>query len=287
MLKESEDRVSLCVHGCNHTGHEFGTSNRQRLDGLVQEGLEKMKQHAEVSGLDHHPVMVFPQGVFSHEAMRAVKHHGFHAITNSSPLAAGALPETLTFRDLLSMAVMEYDEMPLFVRRYPKEDLFEMRLDAFLGKPLLFVEHHAYFGDQFQRLTDFVSTVNGFPFPIEWTSLGQVCQHGFQLRKLGDNLYECRAFSNSIVLANPHKHEIHMRVMKSEKDSTSMEGVFCNECELEYELSEQLILLDLTLAAGEQIAVSFRYRPPPNADAILIARNLSCHNAPMDERFSG
>jgi len=104
--------------------------------------------------------MVFPQGRFSTAALTALKANNYLAAINSSPSPAysGAYG-ALTGADFLTPAVTRHGGFPIFVRRYPA-GLEQFAFDLFFGKPLLAVEHHAYFKDGGARLAEFVSQIN-------------------------------------------------------------------------------------------------------------------------------
>jgi hypothetical protein len=146
----SASSTYLCVHGCDHTGAEFATRNRDSLIGKAHLALERMRAHSRLSGVPFDDVMVFPQGRFSEEALEALKAAGYMAALNTH-LQPSTRQEGLPIRDLLSVAVMRFADFPLFGRRYPRE-IADVALDLFLGKPAFLVEHHGYFRDGYGNL---------------------------------------------------------------------------------------------------------------------------------------
>ncbi len=97
-------RYSLNVHGCDHTRGEFGTSDDLLLRQQAQQALERMNLHHKLTGVGFDDVMVFPQGIFSMAAMKALKSCGYLAAVNSTPYPVDA-DEDLALRDLLGVAV--------------------------------------------------------------------------------------------------------------------------------------------------------------------------------------
>jgi hypothetical protein len=63
---------SLCVHGCDHSGAEFGTTSFESLYGKARLALDRMRAHRRLSGVLFDEVMVFPHGIFSSEALKAL-----------------------------------------------------------------------------------------------------------------------------------------------------------------------------------------------------------------------
>jgi len=172
-LLSSRGMPSLCVHGCDHTGGEFASRDVELLRGKAQLALDRMRAHARSSGIPFDDVMVFPQGCFSVEALKALNGAGYLAAINSD-LHPSTETEVLELRDLLSVAVTRFSNFPLFGRHYPKA-IEDFALDLFLGKPALLVEHHAYFRSGYGALQAFVARLNALDERIEWTNPATVC----------------------------------------------------------------------------------------------------------------
>ncbi len=168
-----QSSLSLCVHGCDHTGAEFGATAFDILRDKARLALERMQIQEKHSGLPFDDVMVFPQGLFSSEAMKALDACGYLAAVNTD-LRPLDLPQALTLRDLLDVAVTRFSGFPLFVRHYPR-DVAEFAFDLFLGKPALIVEHHGYFRNGYEELEAFVKRLNATDQSIEWRNLAGIC----------------------------------------------------------------------------------------------------------------
>jgi hypothetical protein len=175
---------SLCVHGCDHTRAEFGGANRAALEQKSQQALDWMARHRESSGLGFDEVMVFPQGIFSTAAMKALRACGYLAAVNSTAYPVDA-PSALTLRDRLQVAVNRFSNFPLFTRRYPQR-LAELAFDLFLGKPALLVEHHGFFRDGYDALADTVEKVQAMDERLEWSNLKSICSRA-SLERAGEN----------------------------------------------------------------------------------------------------
>jgi hypothetical protein len=83
LLINNKDRVSIFVHGCDHTKAEFASNDNLYLEGICALARKRMMEHERIYGLPWDNVMVFPQGKFSPEAMNALKSTGYLAAINS------------------------------------------------------------------------------------------------------------------------------------------------------------------------------------------------------------
>jgi hypothetical protein len=196
----------LCVHGCDHTRGEYATNDAALLAGKSQLALERMQAHQRDSGVPFDDVMVFPQGLFSVEAMSALSAAGYLAAINSDLFASTGESPALTLRDLLDVAVTKYAGFPLFGRRYPKV-LAEFAFDLFVGKPALAVEHHGFFRHGYAALEAFVDQLQALDDRIEWTSVGAICRQTSVSRTEPDGVVSVRFYTNRFQLTNTAAHE--------------------------------------------------------------------------------
>jgi len=167
LLADNPDYYAICVHGCNHTGSEFGGGNYQTLSALSSSALWRMEQHKRLTGLPYDPVMVFPQGRFSSVAMQALKDQGYHAAFNSTLQSTDG--DELSAIEYQRPATRIYHDFPLFLRRYPKNKSNFLQ-DIECGRPIIIVEHHGAFKNGYKTITDFIDWINGLG-NIKWRSL--------------------------------------------------------------------------------------------------------------------
>ena len=76
--------LSICIHGCDHTNKEFESADPALLEWKAGLALERMERHQTRTGLPFERVMVFPQGRFSSDAMRALRAADYLAAVNST-----------------------------------------------------------------------------------------------------------------------------------------------------------------------------------------------------------
>jgi len=178
LFADNIDYFAICVHGCNHTGNEFGSGNYEELSCLSSTALWRMEQHKRLTGLSYDPVMVFPHGLFSSVAMEALKNRNFFAAFNSNICATDAeQPPAIEYERPFTRS---YHDFPLFLRRYPK-DKYGFVEDLSYGRPLIIAEHHSAFRNGYKEITALVDWVNSLG-NIKWTSLLDIATHYLGVR---------------------------------------------------------------------------------------------------------
>jgi hypothetical protein len=193
-------RYSLCVHGCDHTWGEFGSSSEQLLRERAQQALARMTLHHQLSGVAFDDVMVFPQGIFSTVAMRALKHCGYLAAVNTSPYPVD-YSDGLKLRDLLQVAVTRFSDFPLFTRR-PADKLAELAFDLFLGKPALIVAHHDFFRDGYNVLIEAVRSLHRMEKRLNWANLATICSQTCMTKAANNGEVQVQFLSDRFCLRN-------------------------------------------------------------------------------------
>lgn len=183
LFAENPEYFGICVHGCNHTYNEFGDSNYEVLSALSATALWRMEQHKKLTGLSYDPVMVFPQGLFSSVAMKTLNDQGFIAAFNSTLRATDG--DDLPASEYQLPATSIYNDLPLFLRRYPKDKHLFVE-DIALGRPILMVEHPKVFCNGYKFITDTVNWINSLG-NIKWTSLLSITEYYFGHKDCADD----------------------------------------------------------------------------------------------------
>ena len=170
LFKENWPQLSICVHGCDHTGSEFSTRTMSDAMPLIDLATRRMRRLQAETALGWEQVMVFPQGRFSGEAMRALRASEMLAAVNTELLdcqTGGGVKGG----ELLKPAIMSFGGFPLFMRRPAEETAANFALDLMLGKPCLIVTHHQYFEHGLNSLRSAVQTLNALEPALDWTNL--------------------------------------------------------------------------------------------------------------------
>lgn len=174
LFAENTDKYAICVHGCNHTSNEFGKDDYNELVALSATALWRMEQHKKLTGLKYDPVMVFPHGLFSSTAMKALGNVGYFAAF-SSKISASDYRDGIEAGEYLKPITSIYHGFPLFLRHYPHEREKFIQ-DIEMGRPIIIVEHHTAFRNGYKEVTEFIDWINSLG-NIRWTSLLNIAEH--------------------------------------------------------------------------------------------------------------
>ena len=190
MFCNNSDRLSICIHGCDHTGGEFGISDSSRLDALSGMAMARMEKHKNKYALSYDRVMVFPQGKFSEESLRALGRSGYVAAVNTDvfPIDYNG---NFTIRDLFNLAINLPFSVPLYRRRYPV-NLFDFACDIFFEKPVFIVQHHQDFRNGFDHLLSFIQSLQKIMPDLRWMPLGAALAQSFWQRAENNGTVEVR-----------------------------------------------------------------------------------------------
>jgi len=173
LFKANWPQLSICVHGCDHTGAEFSTKTMSDAMPLIDLAMRRMRRLESETALKWEQVMVFPQGRFSGEAMRALRASEMFAAVNTELLDCQT-GEGVKGTELLKPAITSFGGFPLFMRRPAEDSSANFALDLLLGKPCLVVTHHQYFENGLNSLRSSLETLNALEPELTWTNL----EHG-------------------------------------------------------------------------------------------------------------
>lgn len=215
LLVDNPDYFGICIHGCNHTFNEFGEGDYKKLSTLSSTALWRMEEHKRLTGLPYDPVMVFPQGRFSSEAMLALKDQGYLAAFNSTLRATDG--NDLSSTEYQQPATTIYHDFPLFLRRYPENKAGFLQ-DLALGRPILIVEHPGAFKNGYDKLTNFIDWINGLG-TIRWKSLSHIANYYYG-NKINIRLHRQR---NVLELSAWDETKVALRRIASELRDTYIE----------------------------------------------------------------
>jgi hypothetical protein len=259
VFRQNPNRYTLAVHGCDHTSHEFGTSSLPVLNQKIKTARYRAHRHLQRTGIPISPIMVFPQGVFSPEAARALKCNSFIAAVNTDVNAVGqAAPRTLV-RELWDVAIMQHFSFPIFTRRYMSDGLENFAFDAFLQKPCLLVEHHEVFRDGARELTTFVDALNSLAGGVKWRSLEHAIMHSYLSQEKTDGCRRVRMFANVMVFENQSTEITTLLVAKRESDRSAIRVVRCNGDEVEYAWEAGLLQFRVDVPAKVAALIEVEY----------------------------
>lgn len=255
--RQHADRISLCVHGCDHTGGEFASRSISLLNRRVKTANERMGWLQERDAVSYDPVMVFPQGAFSPESGLALKLNGYIAAVNTEVAPSHGAPNETTIADLWSTAIRRYGHFPLFSRRYLEHGLENFAFDALLGKPCFIVGHHEVFREGGRALLDLIAALNGLHWKLRWRTLGAAVRHSHTARNHGA---EIRMFAEEAVFHNPSLEARELSVFKDESEPERVESVRVAGANAIFQHEAQGLRFRVTIPPQESTSARVIYR---------------------------
>ncbi len=257
LFAANPQRYSLSVHGCDHTRGEFGTSSYSDLRDKAQQALDRMRAHRKSCGVGFDEVMVFPQGIFSTQAIRALKSCNYVAAVNSTLFPVDA-PDSVTLRDLLEVAVTRFSGFPLFTRRYPASRA-ELAFDLFLGKPAFVVEHHGFFRDGYTALTETIEMLHGIENNLRWTNLGTACSRACLEKIAPDGEVHVSFFTDRFVVHNETVAPRQYLLVRKIKPEDEIKAITVNGCQLDTLQEPECVKAQLALEPGQEAEIRIEH----------------------------
>jgi hypothetical protein len=260
LFRSQPDRLSLCIHGCDHTGGEFATTDLSTLSAMARLANERMRAQQQATGLGYDQVMVFPQGRFSTASLKALRCNGFVAAVNSSPIPEDSSPGAeLTVREWLDVAVTRHHGFPLFVRRYQGE-LFDFAFDLFFGKPLLIVTHHTDFKNGYRGTADFVAGLNSLDTRLRWGGLRDTLSRAYLRRDISDDMVGIRILTSYHVIRGDATEPKRYVIVKAEPgESVSIERVTIDDRPVDFSVDKGILRVTTDVQPGTSRAVQIDY----------------------------
>jgi hypothetical protein len=260
LFKENLEKFSLCIHGCDHTAGEFGTSDRSQLRSISSEAIQRMSRHEKRTGLAHDRVMVFPQGVFSEEAIHELKRSGFNAVVNTEVHSNPLREHKIKISDVWDVAVMVYGDFPIYTRRYPAQGVENLAFDVLLGKPCLVVIHHDFCSDGCARLVGFIDRLNSLKVPLTWRRLSEVVRRSYRQRELSPDSVEIQMYGNELLIENPSERAKTYSIRRCEHDADSIESIDAGSRHVSWHSAGEFIEFEVHLARGESALLALRLK---------------------------
>ncbi len=254
LFLRSEGRLSLCVHGCDHTNHEFDAPDEDDLSGKAVLALQRMDKHQQRSNVQYEKIMVFPQGHFSVSAVKALRRSGFLAAVNST-CYPNRTEHLLSLGDLLLPAMCQFYGFPLFPRRDPIRP-FDVAVDLFLGKAALIVEHHEFVRDGFDKWEQFVGQMNALDSQLSWPGLADTLTETCLQRVTGENRLDIRFFTHTFRWRNQSSHQVTARLSKFEPEPMHINEVRINGHSRPFDWKDKLLHVEDLVAPQSTVEVT-------------------------------
>jgi hypothetical protein len=260
LFRDNPESYSICIHGCDHTAAEFGNSDRQRLRAVASEAVRRMSLHERRTGLAHDRVMVFPQGVFSAEAIPELKRAGFNAVVNTEVHSVPFGKRDLTISDVWDVAVMAYGDFPIYTRRYPAQGVENLAFDLLLGKPCLMVIHHDFCSDGCVRLMQFIDQLNALKVPLTWRPLGDVVRRSYRQKEVSPDSVAIEMYGTELLIENCSDRAKSYFIRRREHQPKSIESLQAGSRQVSWDSAGDYIEFRMELGPGESTLLTLRFK---------------------------
>jgi hypothetical protein len=268
LFRENPEKLSLSIHGCDHTGGEFGSLHTGRLSWKSKVSLQRMWHHQTRTGLAHDAVMVFPQGVFSARAMEVLKRSQFLGVVNSEVYSTDSKPLPISIGDYWKVGVINYSDFPIFTRRYASAGIENFAFDILVGKPCLMVAHHNDCFDDCRHIVEFTDRLNNLNVQLRWTNLADVIRRSFRQREISPGIVEVEIYGNEVKIDNSFHLPSTFRISKRESEMEHVKAVHADGQPIQWKESAdgRCLTFEVRLNPGERRIVTVVYREYIAAD---------------------
>lgn len=254
LFRSHSSELSLCIHGCDHTGGEFASLNQATLSAKCRLALQRAELLRQRTGLLCEPVMVFPQGLFSRAAVAALRENNFLAAVNSTLFPVDVRASEVRLADLIEPVFSSIEDFPIFLRRYPRDPVLGA-VDLFLGRPLLVVEHHEYFRDGYAECRRFHEEINRFGSRPTWAPLDQIVRRACLQREIEPGKLDVRFYTDSFIVENSSAQRLSYRLARRCTRSDFIRGVIVNGMLVDHAFDEGQLVFSFELAPQTAAAV--------------------------------
>jgi hypothetical protein len=271
-FRSQPELFSLSIHGCDHIAGEFGAPSLDVLDNRARLAQTRMRNHEERTAIQHDPVMVFPQGVFSSKCCQALKRNGFLAAVNTEIVPVDSQNCRTRIRDVWDLAILSYDGFPIFTRRYASHGLENFAFDLLLGKPCLIVAHHEFFKDGGAGLIELIEKLRSLNITLRWQSLGEIVRRACRRRATGMGVEEVEMYGTELRIDNPSDQAIEMKIRKRESQADLVSEIQCDGKPVVWTTDpEHLVFSERILPRSEKL---FKVVYRNQTDTPVIRRSL-------------
>ena len=283
LFQKNPKRFSLSIHGCDHTGGEFGSRDSGRLAWKSRQATQRMARHKSKTGLPHDPVMVFPQGVFSEAAMAVLKRGDFIGVVNSEVISTDPQPRKITIADYWDVAVMNYSDFPIFTRRYPWAGIENFAFDILLGKPCIVVVHQNDCHDNCHHVVEFIERLNKLNAKLHWTNLAEVVRRSFRQREISPGVMEIKMYGSEARIENPSGNKKVFQVRKRESAPEIIREIRVAAQPVKWTVAENQVDFEVGLNPSESKTVAVTFNE--SADGGFAGESLRYRAKAMLRRY--
>jgi len=214
-LRSSSPRLSVLIHGNNHTTHELLAPHNQvnRL-AVAAQALRRMDRLTRKYSLSVHKIMEAPHGALAEDVFQHLLVLGFEAALCTTELLVQHNPYA-AWPVTLGMNRSEFlgGGMPVIPRiRISPHWKNDILLAAFLQQPIVIVGHHGDAANSMALLAEIAGTVNRLD-GVTWSDLPGMLRSNYRQRIEGDVL-KVQMYSRRVRVAVPPAIR-HLSVQRS------------------------------------------------------------------------
>lgn len=264
LFHQRPDKLSLCIHGCDHTEKEFAERSTAVLNKRINVATSRMRLFGKRTQLCPNRVMLFPQGAFSESAARALKLNGFVAAATTNVAPVYKEENKTTVGDLFGQAIMKYASFPMFTRRYLSHGVENFAFDGLLGKPCLIAAHHDDFAGDARILLHVIAKLNSLNWKLRWRSLGEAISRCCCVRQGSDSSRYVEMYGSSLVYQNSQTSLEGTIFEKEEGDWERVQAVTVNGVSVDYLHHDGYLRFEAMIPPNESAEVRVLYSAGPN-----------------------
>lgn len=267
-FRRQSQLFSISIHGCDHVAGEFGAASSEFLDNRTRLAQSRMRNHQARTGIQHDPIMVFPQGVFSSVCPEVLKRNGLLAAVNTETVPVDSHNTRTRISDLWNVAIMSYGGFPIFTRRYASHGIENFAFDLLLGKPCLIVAHHDSFKDGGTELIELITKLRSLNCLIRWRPLGEVVRRACRRRPVGAGTEEIEMYGTELLIDNPSDQAIEVKICKRDNHADLVSTILCDEKPVIWAAESDYLLFGERILPRSERRFHVIYRQQPNARMI-------------------
>ncbi len=203
LFKENSDQLSLLIHGNNHTREEYGQTRDPKTQlALVSQSLNRIERFERSTGLRVERAIVPPHEALTDAAAAALLALG----VEGASLATWSLRHWnrvgLSAEFGVELADILASGFPCLGRYSLTEDCEGPAvISAFLGRPVILVEHHKGLARGHELLSTVASVINSLG-DVHWCGVEALLRSNYLHRQEGRKL-RIRPYSSRIELVVP------------------------------------------------------------------------------------
>jgi hypothetical protein len=203
VFKQSRNRLSLIVHGNNHTWKELARNYSARArECLLAQTIQRVERIERKAGIRVCRVMVPPHGACSEDMLAALPRYGFEAacISHGSLRSHNQTSQwTRSLGYLPSELIQGCPVLPRWgLSGSPTNTIL---LAAFLRQPIILRGHHTDLKDGIEQLDQIAAFINGLG-RVAWSSMTDLSRMNY-LSRLDGNTFRAQPLGRKVSIQLP------------------------------------------------------------------------------------